>query len=94
MDVRVVGLATMRRLNAQSIGLDYNRNIEPEYLKTFRKDASFEVKPCMVHAHACGEPVAHHLRCYVHCQDGLIGFLDMPFEAYDKLPSPVVPVQV
>ena len=103
METKIVTLATLQRVNSESIRLDYNRNLNWTVFKkglrigmNKRKDVQFNgsmtkvlLCPLMIHRHKNGIECEPHVRCEVYTMNILRGFitLDVPMETFDLLPG-------
>ena len=71
-------------LNNVAANNNYNRVICQDYLREIPDDATFSLRPIMVHEHAQGRRVTAHLRCFVTPDNDKsnIGMLDVPMDEY------------
>lgn len=71
-------------LNNVAANNNYNRVICQDYLREIPDDATFSLRPIMVHEHAQGRRVAAHLRCFVTPDNDKsnIVMLDVPMDEY------------
>lgn len=89
--VRFADRDILQRLNDEALRRDYNRSLNPAFIKSQPEDEIYAIAPIIIHEHAKGKAVEPHLRCSVSSATGRtkLGFLmlDVPYELFDLLPE-------
>ena len=104
--MKIFDKANLTLANNLAIKLDYNRAIEPEYLKSTPDDSLWAVTFNMIHEHKAGQPTEPHIRCMLQDFEPIAGqpnmwkvnknapplFVDCVTEVFERLPetAPVV----
>lgn len=86
-NVRCITKPGLMRVNDSSIGVGYNRTLDPVAVATLPEDTIYVVTPMMVHEHIAGKIAEPHMRCSIYA--GLEHpwmMLDMSFEYFNQLP--------
>lgn len=85
---------TILEANDLAIKRNYNRQLDPAFVRNLRDDVVFPAFFVMPHEHANGVKVEMHYRCWVSFDaEGTTGFIDCDSRIFESLPEIEVPAK-
>ncbi len=83
---------TAIKANNLAIKRNYNRQMEPSFLKKLPEDKLFPAFFTMIHEHAQGARVDPHIRCWIAFDaEGTKGWIDVDMKLYNSLIEVEIP---
>lgn len=90
--VKCFNKTTIIKANKLAIKRNYNRQLEPSFLKSLPDDQLFPAFFTMIHEHADGVRVDPHVRCWVAFDaKGTRAFIDCDMNLYNSLYKAFIP---